>query len=705
MYLRFGWVVGNVGLIGTLLIVTLSTSITFLTGLSIASIATDQKVKIGGAYYMISRSLGLEPGGAIGIPLFFAQALSVALYTVGFAESISHVFPDFSEKWIAIITTVFITAIALGSAKAAIKAQYVIMIGIALSLISFAFGSPVEESQIEMWGAKSEHSASFWTVFAVFFPAVTGIMAGVNMSGDLKNPKKSIPKGTFAAIGVGYLIYMTLPIILANRADALSLIEDPLIMRKMAFWGDAILIGVWGATLSSALGSILGAPRVLQALAKDGILPRILSFLGKGSGKDDTPRAGTIFTLAIVLVAVWLGDLNLIAPILSMFFLTTYGVLNISAGTERFLKSPSFRPTFRVHWIISFIGAFGCIAVMLLINSLATIIALSFVALIFIWLKKRQMQSIWGNVGRGIRMALIKSSLLKLTEDLEPKSWRPNPMVLAGAPTKRWHLIEFADSITQNRGILTVASAIPRNTTSQDQLNLMKKHIHQFLSKNGVEGLVKIIRSDSIFEGLSNLVEHYGMGALQANTIILGASEKAEDRKMFCQMISRFNELKKNVLIINKSDFQLTFGKKQQIDVWWGGLKGNGGLMIILAYLIKNSLAWRQAKVYIKMVVDDEKAVEKSKENLESKIEEMRIDFNIQVIVSGNRPFTQILQEESKDADLVFMGMASPSKNFEHYFTELQQKINGLPTTVLALAAQEIAFSDILIQKDSMKSN
>ena len=351
MYLRFGWVVGNVGLIGTLIIVTIATSITFLTALSIASIATDQRVRIGGAYYMISRSLGIESGGAIGIPLFFALALSVALYTIGFAESIVSVFPNLNFKWVGIVTTIAVAALALISAKAAIRAQYFIMFGIGLSLLSLIFGSPIEQSSIEMWGAADRNSESFWVVFAVFFPAVTGIMAGVNMSGDLKEPAKSIPKGTFYAIGVGYVIYMLLPIILANRADAITLIEDPLIMRKISYWGDAILIGVWGATLSSAVGSILGAPRVLQALARDGVLPRWLRWLGRGEGEDDTPRLGTILTLGIALIAVAMGDLNLIAPILTMFFLTTYGVLNIAAGTERLLGSPSFRPKFKVHWI------------------------------------------------------------------------------------------------------------------------------------------------------------------------------------------------------------------------------------------------------------------------------------------------------------------------------------------------------------------
>ncbi|MDZ7694286.1 MAG: hypothetical protein U5K69_24725 [Balneolaceae bacterium] len=460
MYLRFGWVVGNVGLIGTLLIVTLSVFITFLTALSIASIATDQRVRIGGAYYMISRSLGIEAGGAIGIPLYIALALSVALYTVGFAESVVSVFPSLNFKTVGLVTTVGVAALALVSAKAAIRAQYFIMFGIGLSLLSLFFGSPIEQSSIEMWGAADRNSEGFWVVFAVFFPAVTGIMAGVNMSGDLENPAKSIPKGTFAAIGVGYLIYMTLPIILANRADALTLIEDPMIMRRIAYWGDAILIGVWGATLSSAVGSILGAPRVLQALARDGVLPRWLRWLGRGDGDDDTPRVGTIVTLAIALVAVYLGNLNIIAPILTMFFLTTYAVLNASAGIERLLDSPSFRPEFEVHWFFSLLGAAGCIAVMFLINAVATGLAFVFVLVVFLWLQRREMKTAWGDVSQGIWMALIRAGLMRLNNESTGKTWRPNPLVLSGAPTKRWHLIKFASSITHNRGIMTVATVL-----------------------------------------------------------------------------------------------------------------------------------------------------------------------------------------------------------------------------------------------------
>ena len=537
MYLRFGWVVANVGLFGTLIIVTLSTAITFLTGLSIASIATDQRVRIGGAYYMISRSLGIESGGAIGIPLYFAQALSVALYTVGFAESLTRVFPGIGEKIVGIVTTILVSVLALASAKAAIRAQFVIMIGIALSLLSLLFGSPLEGVDINMWQVRAENPENFWVVFAVFFPAVTGIMAGVNMSGDLETPNKSIPKGTFYAIGVGYLVYMLLPFLLANRADTASLLNDPLVMRKISFWGDAILVGVWGATLSSAVGSILGAPRVLQALAKDGVLPGMFSVLAKGSGKDDTPRLGTMFTMIVALLAVWFGDLNLIAPVLTMFFLTTYGVLNVAAGVERFLGSPSFRPTFRVHWLLSLLGALGCVAVMVLINMMATIIAFLFVAVIFTWLKRREMASAWGDVGRGIWMAIIRAGLMRLSEDQEPKNWRPNPLVLAGSPTKRWHLIDFANTLTHDRGLLSVASLVPDGSMSIEQMHSMKTSIRDFLSKRGVQGLVKVISSKDRFEGVTNLVQSFGLGALEPNTIILGDSEDPKFLPGFCRMI------------------------------------------------------------------------------------------------------------------------------------------------------------------------
>ncbi|MBE9128521.1 MULTISPECIES: amino acid permease [unclassified Coleofasciculus] len=695
MYLRFGWVVGNVGLIGTLIIVTLSTAITLLTSLSICAISTDRVVRAGGAYYMISRSLGIETGGAVGIPLYFAQALSVALYTIGFAESLALNFQGLDQRLVALITTVLVAILAITSAQIAIKAQYFIMAAIAISLICLVFGSPIENTQIEMWGAKPENSEPFWQVFAVFFPAVTGIMAGVNMSGDLRNPSRSIPIGTLAAVGTSYIVYMLLPVILAMRADALTLIEDPLVMKRISTWGFSILLGVWGATLSSAIGSILGAPRVMQALARDGILPRWLRFLGTGSGSEDEPRIATVVTLGLVLIAVGVGDLDLIAPVLSMFFLTTYLVLNIAAGIESFLRSPSFRPSFRVHWLLSLLGALGCLGVMFLINAVATVMAAVIVLSIYIWLERRELQSAWGDVRQGIWMALVRTGILRLDYTPDTKNWRPHILVFSGAPTRRWHLIEFAANLTHNRSLFTVASVLPSGSRDPAQQLEMEATIRDYLEKRGIQGLVRLVTAPDPFTGAKRLVEAYGIGPLVPNTILLGDSEEPTHRESYCQMITSLHQARRNVVILRNAE-ERDFGRRMRIDVWWGGLQANGGLMLILAYLLRTSIEWRSAEINLKLVVPNEMAAKATRANLEDLTGQLRIGARSQVIVSKGQPFPEILRRSSQSADLVFLGMAQPGEKFTSYYEGLQKLTAGLPTTVIVLAEPDFAFSEVL---------
>lgn len=700
MYLRFGWVVGNVGLGGTLLIVTISTGITFLTALSVAAISTDQRVRTGGAYYMISRSLGLETGGAIGIPLYIAQGLSVALYTVGFAESVVGVFPTLDARTVGLVTTVAVTALALVSARAAIRAQYVIMAAIAVSLLSLALGSPVDAEPMGFGGGAVANGEGFWVVFAVFFPAVTGIMAGVNMSGDLENPGKSIPGGTFAAVGVGYAVYMLVPLILVRLASAETLVADPLVMRRMAFWGNAILLGVWGATLSSAVGSILGAPRVLQALARDGVLPNALRPLGRGSGPEDTPRVGTIVTLALVLVAVWIGDLDLIAPVLTMFFLTTYGVLNVAAGVEGFLGSPSFRPRFRVHWILSMLGALGCVGVMLLINTTATIIATAFVVGVFLWLERRGLESTWGDVRQGLWMALARAGLLRLRPETDdPRNWRPHFLVLSGAPSRRWHLVELANAMSHSRGLVTVATVVPEDTVAVDRRRTMEASIRDYMAKRGVQGLARVTAAPDRFTGASRLVEAYGLGSLSPNTVLLGSSQSEEEREQYCATLKELHEHQKNVVVVRDADGR-GFGERRRIDVWWGGLQGNGSLLMILAYLLRTSLPWRGVDVRLKMVVPHERAAEGALQNLERVIEATRTGVTPEVVVAGDTPFIQLLQEGSGDADLVLMGLREPADGFDYvaYYEEIMRRTEGLPTTLFVLAAEEVAFREVLFR-------
>ena len=709
MYLRFGWVVGNAGLINTLIIVTVSTTITFLTALSVCAIATDRVVRGGGAYYMISRSLGIEPGGAVGISLYFAQAISVALYTIGFAESmvrtdlfigITNVgfnLQDLNQTYVALIITILVGILAITSASIAIKAQYFIMVAIVLSLISFVFGHAVPNVEVQMFSAPPEDAAPFWTVFAVFFPAVTGIMAGVNMSGDLKDPVKSIPSGTLAAVITGYVIYMILPLFLAFRVDTANLIDNPFIMQQISFWGPAILLGVWGATLSSAIGSILGAPRVLQALARDGVLPRCLSFLGEGHGKDDEPRNGTLVTLGFAIAAVCIGDLNLIAPILSMFFLTTYLVLNVAAGVEGFLQSPSFRPTFRVHWSLSLLGAVGCLWVMFLIDAGSTVIAAVIVSGVFFWLQQRELRTTWGDVRRGMWMALISMGIFQMTEEDDTKNWRPHILVLSGAPQKRWSLIELADGFSHNRSLMTVSSVLPSGSRDLGQQLKLEKTIRDYLQKRGVQALVRVTTASDPFDGAMRLVETYGLGPLVPNTIVMGDSEEPSRRAQFCHAIAQIHASKRNVVIFRENQ-QHNFGGRRRIDIWWGGLQGNGSLMLLLAYLLSTDINWRNTRIFLKLVAPDEAGAAAARENLKSYVKKLRIDVQTQVYTSQGRPFAEILGQFSKNADLVFLGMATPGENYMEYYESLQAKVVGLPSTVFVLAAPEFAFGDVLTE-------
>ncbi len=699
MYLRFGWVVGNAGLRNTLIIVTIATAITLLTGLSIAQIATDQEIRTGGAYYMVSRSLGSEIGGAIGIPLYLAQALSVALYTLGFAESVHVVAPSVPVRPLALATTVLVTVLALVSARAAIRAQYVIMAVIVLSLVMFFLGTHDVTAPVlpgHVGGTRGFRPEPFWGVFAVFFPAVTGIMAGVNMSGDLAEPRKSIPRGTLAAIAVSYVVYMTIPIVLDKRADVASLVDDPLIMRSLALWGPAILLGVWGATLSSALGSILGAPRILQALARDRVLPGPMRVFGRGSGPDDEPRLGTYFSMALALGVVAVGDLNAVAPVLTMFFLASYAVVNFVSASERFLRNPSFRPTFRVHWTVSLAGAFGCAAVMFLINPLATIVAIVIVIMIWGLLSRRRAHAQWGDIRQGLWINLIRWAAAHIRPATHAKGWRPNILVLAGSPTKRFYLIDLANTLSHDRGLLTIATILPEPAPAQRKRQLAET-VREHLAERKVDALVRVVSAPTPYVGASVLVEAYGLGGLVPNTVLLGDGETTSDASEYATMIHRIHDAGRNVVVVRAED-DTTFGNRRQIDVWLHSMKDNGAMMIMLANTLRGSKSWRKATISVRMIVAKQEAVEGISANLKTIFTNARLVVDVDVIVDG-RPTGQVIGERAGAADLSLIGLPDPCAHPDDFPQRFSEMLSGIQTTTpvaFVLASNDVDLASIL---------
>jgi amino acid transporter len=707
MYLRFGWVLGNVGLAGTLLIVTMATAITFLTGLSISAMATNMKVGGGGAYYMISRSLGLEAGAAIGLPLFFARAFGIAFYIAGFTEALLMLGnplpmfdPSISAKIISSGTLVLLTALAYFSADLALKVQFGIFAAIALSLVSFFMGNPSAEALAVPPDAVIPPKATFWVVFAVFFPAVTGIEAGLGLSGDLKNPAKSLPLGTLLAIGTGYLVYMILPIFLGMVVpDANLLLIDSNIMTTVARWGIFIVIGVFAASLSSALGSLLGAPRTLQALALDRIIPR---FIGRGFGKDKAdPRIATAICFMVALAAVLLGDLNLIAPILSMFFLLSYGLLNLSAGLEGLIESPSWRPKFKVHFGISLLGAVACFVAMLMINAGATLIAVFVIAVVFYVVKRRRLHAHWADMRYGILSLLVRYAVRHLSR-LKPdeRTWRPNILALSGSPKSRWHLVEMAHSLTRHSSALTVASVLPVEDWSAKKVQSMEDSMRDYLEKREVDAMVKIFPSPDMLSGARALVRAYGYGPLTPNTILLGDTENRSSFNEFAELIRLVFRTQRNLIMLRESDVEAT-DEADEIHVWWGGNKDNIGLMLTLAYQIQKSSVWKQSKLILKTIVETEDERGAARERLESFIEEQRIPAEADVLIKRLPSFYDIIRQSSADAGLVFMGMRKPGddesiEDYSHYYEQLMQATKELPLLALVLAAEAIEFRQVI---------
>ncbi len=431
MYLRLGWVVGEAGLIGAVMIILVAHVISITTGLSVSSVSTDKKVKAGGIYYILSRSLGLPIGGSIGAALFVATALSIAMYIVGFGESFNNAIglttPDMDTavrinylRITGTITLAAIAAVALVSTSLAIKAQYYILGAIALSLISVVAGGLFMDHGLTAQTIKmvpSADSVSLEVIFAIFFPAVTGFTAGVAMSGDLKDSKKSIPAGTMYAIAVGLVVYIGLAVFLATTVDSAAMTEDTNILSRIALFAGYgapfLMAGIWGATLSSALGGILGGPRILQAMSIDKVTPKLF---GKGVGKSNEPRNALIFTFIIAEVGILIGQLDLIAPIVSMFYLTAYGFINLTSALQSWSGS-DFRPTFKIPRVVSVIGAVATFAVMFKLDALAMMASFIVIGFIFFYLTKKQFNLGFSDIWQGVWSEIVKTALFKIERE------------------------------------------------------------------------------------------------------------------------------------------------------------------------------------------------------------------------------------------------------------------------------------------------
>ncbi len=692
MFLRFQTVVGYAGLWNALLILAGAKLISLVTALSISSISTNMRVKGGGAYYLISRSLGPEFGGVIAVFFYVAQAIAVTLYVVGFTEALFSAFPGISLPFrhVATLTNIGVFACVYIGAGWTIRLQYGILAVLLLAILSFLVGagmgfSPaiLQANLAPAWTA----DYPFFVVFALFFPAVTGIMAGVNMSGDLKQPSRSIPNGTFAAIGVSALIYAAIACLLAGSVARADLVGDGFVMQERAFSGALIYAGVIAATLSSALGSMLGAPRILQAFARDNIF-RSLKGFGRGSGPSGDPRRAIALTFLISQAGVFAGDLDTIAPIITMFFLLTYGTVNLACFYESITHNPSFRPTFRLnHWSIALLGALGCLGVMFLVNALWAFAAMALAGLLFFLIARAEILVKWGDLGSGLAYQRARTALLRMeAEHYHPKNWRPSILALSGGPYNRTHLAEYACWLTEDNGIVSVGQVIRGDlddliTRQREAENILRK----FIREQDLEAFPVVVVDENIHSAVQGLLQCHGLGGLRPNTLLLGWSQDPDKTGVFSELLSLAKRMRRSIIVVaskQQDKEERTVIPEGAINIWWSR-EVNGALMLLLAFLLKRSPEWRTRPIRILRPVPPKADIHNVAKEMQEMLALARIEADL-VVMPAESPIVAI-REAMRPSAVLFAGFEPPDSDADGALIPFLQETIDLPGDILLI--------------------
>lgn len=708
MYLRLPWVVGNAGLYQTVGIIVVAHLISISTGLSISSIATDKGVGGGGPYYIVSRSLGLPIGGTLGLALFVGLAFSISLYVIGFSESfLDYLDLDTSKNSIRICGTaviVLLTVVTFISTAFAIKTQYLILGLIVLSLVSIGFGA-IDPAVTTTHVQPHPTAPALPVLFAIFFPAVTGFTAGVNMSGDLRSPKSAIPRGTMLAIVTGLIVYIGLTFFLAARVSPDRLINDPALLINIAWSGPLVVAGIWGATISSALGSILGSPRILQAISADGITPR---YFAKGFGPGNEPRNALTLAFAIGEAGILIGELDTIARIVSMIFLATYGFLNITCAIESSV-SPDFRPDFRIPKSVSVAGAVTCILVMIQLDLLAMFGAVIIMSALFFYLQRRQLKLESGDAWEGIWASLVRSGLHRLARETQQqqRNWNPNVLHFraASAPADAPEgSDEIVQSLVGSTGILThvnVSSSLSPRTVRASLNPPGKPPANTTTREDEGEPPVGIFQRElqagpDREEAIERFCAHYGFAGIEPNTVLL-------DWDDYRDLPDRLAGLLLGLYGQNYNQLVLAHGGKdgnepsQRIDLWWREQGGNLPLALALARFITAAPRWEKARLRFILLSDNLSNNDVLRTRARRYFETTRVDADIKVISNAvhAKSFEEWVLHESGDADLLLIPLPDePSDADTHFLTRMARLVQQTGDMLLLRASSH--FEEVL---------
>ncbi|KAI6648925.1 Solute carrier family 12 member 6-like [Oopsacas minuta] len=761
LFLRLTWIVGSAGIIQALLIVLISCTCTLLTTISMSAIATNGVVPAGGSYYMISRALGPEFGGAVGVLFYLGTTFAASMYIIGAIEILlTYIVPEaslFGEilgnpnvlfnnmrvygtilllllsvlVFIGVRVVNYFALFCLACVLVSMVSIYLGIIvhsflpvlsvctidGVALegsylcphnasssyhlplntstycsandpTLISLFNGTRYLTSSLVSWSTEpvcrvgipgigsgvifrnlldsyrsagegrpgevavgtqvpSDIATSFTVLLAIFFPSVTGIMAGSNRSGDLKDPQKSIPLGTISAILTTTCIYVSCVIGFGAAVEGFLLrdkfgdsIGGRLVVAELS-WPTAwlILIGAMLSTVGAGLQSLTGAPRLLQAIAKDDLLPFVGFFKSTIGGE---PTRALILTAIIAEIGILIASLDYVAPIITLFFLMCYMFVNIACSLQSLLKAPNWRPRFKYyHWTLSTIGAVLCLVLMFISAWYYAIITMILALGIYKYIEFRGAEKEWGDGMRSLSREAARLSLLKL-EQGQPHSrnWRPQILVLISPDEdympKERNLLAFTSQLKAGKGLIMVSSVILGEYKDHvAEVLASTQTIRRLMSENRIQGFSQVIASREIDEGVSYLLQASGLGGLKHNTILLAWPESWKNKETYKQFINtlRMASVSRIALMVTKGIRQFPDNEskvKGNIDIWW--IVHDGGLLMLIPFLLKKNKVWKQCNLRIFTVAQEEDNSIQMKKDLTQFLYQVRISAEVFII-------------------------------------------------------------------------
>ncbi|XP_030918026.1 solute carrier family 12 member 7-like isoform X5 [Geospiza fortis] len=775
LFLRLTWIVGTAGVLESFIIVFMCCACTMLTAISMSAIATNGVVPAGGSYYMISRSLGPEFGGAVGLCFYLGTTFAGAMYILGTIEILlTYISPsaaifkvaDVGEETEAMLNNmrvygtcivILMAIVVFVGVKYVNKLALVFLACVILSIIAIyagviktAFDPPdfpicllgnrtlskrsfdvcakFTESNNEtkttplwllfcdssllnatcddyfslnnvteiqgipgimsgvltdnLWSAYSEKGSIvekkdqpsvagseeskmgglpyvftdimtyFTMLVGIYFPSVTGIMAGSNRSGDLKDAQKSIPTGTILAISTTSFIYLSCIVLFGACIEGVILrdkfgeaVNGNLVVGTLAWpspW--VIVIGSFFSTCGAGLQSLTGAPRLLQAIARDGIVPFIQIFgHGKANGE---PTWALLLTVGICEIGILIASLDSVAPILSMFFLMCYMFVNLACAVQTLLRTPNWRPRFKYyHWTLSFVGMSLCLALMFICSWYYALIAMLIAGCIYKYIEYRGAEKEWGDGIRGLSLNAAHYALLRV-EDGPPhtKNWRPQLLVLLNLDNeqlvKHPRLLSFTSQLKAGKGLTIVGSVLQGIYLDKcTETHKAEENVKALMGVEKTKGFCQIVVSPNFRDGISYLIQSAGLGGMKHNTVLMAwpqSWKQAENRfswKNFVDTVRETTSAQQALLVAKNIDLFPTNQERfteGNIDVWW--IVHDGGMLMLLPFLLRQHKVWRKCKMRIFTVAQMDDNSIQMKKDLQMFLYHLRLNAQVEVV-------------------------------------------------------------------------